>query len=152
MVPFLPLRAESREVSTGEGRKRLLTTLSDPTRGRVGLLAKNEIQLGGAVLDVAHVVQNEGSGGVVKPAKADALGSTLDGQGLDSCPALAAAMLVVSPFYLSFAVGYAGAGYGPILSAVNALAQKSGGPSLSSTLLLTGLRPRLRYAAIAHSS
>ncbi len=44
---------------------------------------------------------------------------------------------------LSLAVGNAGAGCVPITSG-QVLAQKSGGPSLSGTRLLTGLRPRLR--------
>ena len=61
----------------------------------------------------------------------------------------------MSPRYrgsCSFAVGNGGAGYRPILSGVYSLAQKSGGPSLSATLLTTGLTPRFRYAAMARSS
>ncbi len=58
--------------------------------------------------------------------------------------------LVFSCSYLrSLAVGYGTAGYGPILATVYSLAQKSGGPSLSCTLWLTGFSPSLRYAAIA---
>src|SRR5665213_1345896 len=52
----------------------------------------------------------------------------------------------------SFADGNAGGGYRPIFSTVYALAQKSGGPSLSGTLFVAGLTPRFRYAAIARSS
>lgn len=44
---------------------------------------------------------------------------------------------------LSFAVGNDGAGYGPAISG-QVLAQKSGGPSLSGTRLLTGRSPRFR--------
>ena len=51
----------------------------------------------------------------------------------------------------SFAVGNGDAGYGPILSTVNPLTQKSGGLSLSGTLFFTGLRPRLRYAAMSRN-
>ncbi len=45
---------------------------------------------------------------------------------------------------LSLAAGKGGAGYVPYFWGVYSLAQKSGGPSLSGTRLLTGCTPRLR--------
>jgi hypothetical protein len=53
---------------------------------------------------------------------------------------------------LSPTPGNGDAGYGPILATVYSLAQKSGGPSLSATLLLTGFTPRFRYAAMSRKS